>query len=72
MDTVNISVPDTEKVINYAPNYFRRLNLILAKYTKRSVCMSSCVCEQCPVCVSLWGRKYTACIENSCSPITNL
>lgn len=35
MNTVNISVPDTEKVINYSPNYYRRLNLILAKYTKR-------------------------------------
>lgn len=38
MNTVNISVPDTEKVINYAPNYFRRINLILGRYTKRSVC----------------------------------
>lgn len=46
MDTVNISVPDTEKVINYSPNYYRRLNLILARYSKRSVCMSlySCLC----------------------------
>lgn len=35
MNTVNISIPDTEKVINYSPNYYRRLNLILAKYTKR-------------------------------------
>uniref|UniRef100_A0A8C9ZJP8 Neprilysin n=1 Tax=Sander lucioperca TaxID=283035 RepID=A0A8C9ZJP8_SANLU len=30
MDTVNISIPDTEKVINYSPNYYRRLNLILS------------------------------------------
>ncbi|XP_034557208.1 neprilysin-like [Notolabrus celidotus] len=37
MDTVNISIPDTEKVINYSPNYYRRLNLILAKYTKRDL-----------------------------------
>uniref|UniRef100_A0A3B4VQN0 Neprilysin n=1 Tax=Seriola dumerili TaxID=41447 RepID=A0A3B4VQN0_SERDU len=37
MDTVNISVPDTEKVINYSPNYYRRLNLILARYTKRDL-----------------------------------
>ncbi|XP_074498372.1 neprilysin-like isoform X2 [Sebastes fasciatus] len=37
MDTVNITVPDTEKVINYSPNYFRRLNLILAKYNKRDL-----------------------------------
>uniref|UniRef100_A0A672YXN5 Neprilysin n=1 Tax=Sphaeramia orbicularis TaxID=375764 RepID=A0A672YXN5_9TELE len=37
MDTVNISVPDTEKVINYSPNYYRRLNLILNRYTKRCV-----------------------------------
>lgn len=35
MNTVNISVPDTEKVINYSPNYYRRLNTVLAKYTKR-------------------------------------
>uniref|UniRef100_A0A671UUT6 Neprilysin n=1 Tax=Sparus aurata TaxID=8175 RepID=A0A671UUT6_SPAAU len=37
MDTVNISVPDTEKVINYSPNYYRRLNLILARYSKRDL-----------------------------------
>lgn len=37
MDTVNISVTDTEKVINYSPNYFRRLNLILARYSKRDL-----------------------------------
>uniref|UniRef100_A0A672YXG9 Neprilysin n=1 Tax=Sphaeramia orbicularis TaxID=375764 RepID=A0A672YXG9_9TELE len=37
MDTVNISVPDTEKVINYSPNYYRRLNLILNRYTKRDL-----------------------------------
>lgn len=48
MDTVNISVPDTEKVINYSPNYYRRLNLIIGKYTKRCVCVCTslylCVC----------------------------
>lgn len=37
MNTVNISVPDTEKVINYAPNYFRRLNEILGNHTKRDL-----------------------------------
>ncbi|KAM8903264.1 neprilysin-like isoform 1-T1 [Spinachia spinachia] len=37
MDTVNISVPDTEKVINQSPNYYRRLNLIFARYTKRDL-----------------------------------
>lgn len=37
MDTVNISIPETEKIMVYAPNYFRRLNHTLAKYTKRSV-----------------------------------
>uniref|UniRef100_A0A4W6BZ76 Neprilysin n=1 Tax=Lates calcarifer TaxID=8187 RepID=A0A4W6BZ76_LATCA len=37
MDTVNITVPDTEKIINYSPNYYRRLNLILARYTKRDL-----------------------------------
>ena len=37
MDTVNISIKETEKIMNYAPNYFRRLNHTLAKYTKRSV-----------------------------------
>lgn len=63
MDTVNISIPDTEKVINYAPNYFRRLNVTLAAYNKRSVCMSDFVCEQYPVCISLWGWKHTACNE---------
>ncbi|CAN9511474.1 unnamed protein product [Ophioblennius macclurei] len=37
MGAVNISIPDTEKVINYSPNYYRRLNLVLAKYTKRDL-----------------------------------
>uniref|UniRef100_A0AAQ5ZUA7 Neprilysin n=1 Tax=Amphiprion ocellaris TaxID=80972 RepID=A0AAQ5ZUA7_AMPOC len=37
MGTVNISIPDTEKVINYSPNYYRRLNLVLSKYTKRDL-----------------------------------
>uniref|UniRef100_A0A3Q3WI10 Neprilysin n=1 Tax=Mola mola TaxID=94237 RepID=A0A3Q3WI10_MOLML len=37
MNTVNISVSDTEKVINYSPNYYRRLNLLLSRYTKRDL-----------------------------------
>lgn len=37
MGAVNISVSDTEKVINYSPNYYKRLNLVLAKYTKRDL-----------------------------------
>ncbi|KAG7252896.1 hypothetical protein CRUP_013313, partial [Coryphaenoides rupestris] len=37
MGTVNISVPDSENVVNYAPNYFRRLKPVLAKYTKREL-----------------------------------
>ncbi|XP_068173675.1 neprilysin-like isoform X3 [Antennarius striatus] len=37
MDTVNISVPDTEKIINYSPNYYKRLNLVLTRYTKRDL-----------------------------------
>uniref|UniRef100_A0A8C5HXN3 Neprilysin n=1 Tax=Gouania willdenowi TaxID=441366 RepID=A0A8C5HXN3_GOUWI len=37
MGAVNISVSDTEKVINYSPNYYRRLNQVLAKYTKRDL-----------------------------------
>uniref|UniRef100_A0A3B5BLQ8 Neprilysin n=1 Tax=Stegastes partitus TaxID=144197 RepID=A0A3B5BLQ8_9TELE len=37
MGTVNISVPNTEKVINYSPNYYRRLNLVLSKYNKRDL-----------------------------------
>uniref|UniRef100_A0A674C042 Neprilysin n=1 Tax=Salmo trutta TaxID=8032 RepID=A0A674C042_SALTR len=37
MGTVGITVPDTESVINYAPNYYRRLNPILAKNTKRDL-----------------------------------
>lgn len=35
MDSVNISVSDSENIINYAPNYYRRLSLVLPKYTKR-------------------------------------
>ncbi|XP_062329132.1 neprilysin-like isoform X1 [Osmerus eperlanus] len=37
LDTVDTSVPDSEPVINYAPNYYRRLNPVLAKYTKRDI-----------------------------------
>uniref|UniRef100_A0A8C6T4N1 Neprilysin n=1 Tax=Neogobius melanostomus TaxID=47308 RepID=A0A8C6T4N1_9GOBI len=37
MNTVNITVPDTEKIINYSPNYYRKLNVLLAKYTKRDL-----------------------------------
>lgn len=74
MGTVNISVPDTEKVINYSPNYYRRLNLILTRYTKRCVllCISKCACARLPalyvLSVCLWGWKRTACNESS-SPL---
>ncbi|KAM9318246.1 neprilysin-like isoform 2-T2 [Pholidichthys leucotaenia] len=37
MGAVGITVTDTEKVINYSPNYYRRLKLVLAKYTKRDI-----------------------------------
>uniref|UniRef100_A0A674NBZ2 Neprilysin n=1 Tax=Takifugu rubripes TaxID=31033 RepID=A0A674NBZ2_TAKRU len=37
MNTVNVTIPETEKIMNYAPNYFRRLNHILAKYSKRDL-----------------------------------
>ncbi|XP_061537525.1 neprilysin-like isoform X1 [Phycodurus eques] len=37
MNTVNITVMETEEVINLNPNYFRRLNQLLARYTKRDV-----------------------------------
>uniref|UniRef100_A0A673HYJ7 Neprilysin n=1 Tax=Sinocyclocheilus rhinocerous TaxID=307959 RepID=A0A673HYJ7_9TELE len=37
MDTVGIPITDSEEVIVYAPNYFKRLNPVLAKYTKRDV-----------------------------------
>ncbi|XP_024910669.1 neprilysin isoform X2 [Cynoglossus semilaevis] len=37
MDSVNISVSDSENIINYAPNYYRRLSLVLPKYTKRDL-----------------------------------
>ncbi|KAJ3591265.1 hypothetical protein NHX12_009211 [Muraenolepis orangiensis] len=37
METVNISIPDAENIVNYAPNYFRRLQPVLAKYTKRDL-----------------------------------
>uniref|UniRef100_A0A7N8YEZ4 Neprilysin n=1 Tax=Mastacembelus armatus TaxID=205130 RepID=A0A7N8YEZ4_9TELE len=51
MDSVNLTVTDTEKVVNYAPNYFRRLKLVLARYTKRSVCVCSCLIACLSVCV---------------------
>lgn len=35
MDTVGVPITDSEEVIVYAPNYFKRLNPVLAKYTKR-------------------------------------
>lgn len=66
MDTVNISVPDTERVINYSPNYYRRLNLVLARYTKR--CVRVCLC----MIACLWGWECTTWPENSCSLITDL
>ncbi|XP_052438210.1 neprilysin isoform X1 [Carassius gibelio] len=37
MDTVGIPITDSEEVIVYAPNYFKRLNPVLAKYTKRDI-----------------------------------
>uniref|UniRef100_A0A8B9HQA4 Neprilysin n=1 Tax=Astyanax mexicanus TaxID=7994 RepID=A0A8B9HQA4_ASTMX len=37
MDTVSIPITDSEQVIVYAPNYLRRLNKVLAKYTKRDI-----------------------------------
>uniref|UniRef100_W5LKP2 Neprilysin n=1 Tax=Astyanax mexicanus TaxID=7994 RepID=W5LKP2_ASTMX len=37
MDTVSIPITDSEQVIVYAPNYLRRLNQVLAKYTKRDI-----------------------------------
>ncbi|XP_072320254.1 neprilysin-like isoform X2 [Eucyclogobius newberryi] len=37
MNTVNITIPDTEKIINYSPNYFRKLNVLLDKYSKRDL-----------------------------------
>ncbi|XP_077397778.1 neprilysin-like [Festucalex cinctus] len=37
MNTVNITVTDTEEVINLSPNYFKKLNPLLARYTKRDV-----------------------------------
>lgn len=75
MDTVNISVPDTEKVINYSPNYYRRLNLILARYSKRSVCMSlySCLCIIACLWVCVCGGVSTHTRnENSCLPVTDM
>ncbi|KAG7268361.1 hypothetical protein CRUP_019571, partial [Coryphaenoides rupestris] len=49
MGTVNISVPDSENVVNYAPNYFRRLKPVLAKYTKRCVSALSGTTSEYPV-----------------------
>ncbi|XDV29344.1 hypothetical protein PO909_032481, partial [Leuciscus waleckii] len=37
MDTVGVPITDSEEVIVYAPNYFKRLNPVLAKYTKRQI-----------------------------------
>lgn len=37
MTAVNLSIEDSEQVILYAPNYLKRLNPVLAKYTKRWV-----------------------------------
>uniref|UniRef100_A0AAV2J116 Peptidase M13 N-terminal domain-containing protein n=1 Tax=Knipowitschia caucasica TaxID=637954 RepID=A0AAV2J116_KNICA len=37
MNTVNITVPDSEKIINYSPNYYRKLNVLLEKYSKRDL-----------------------------------
>lgn len=37
MDTINLPIEESEQVILYAPNYLRRLNPVLANYTKRCV-----------------------------------
>ncbi|XP_060778990.1 neprilysin-like isoform X1 [Neoarius graeffei] len=37
MDTVNLHIEDNEQVVLYAPNYLRRLNPVLAKYSKRDI-----------------------------------
>ncbi|XP_047009364.1 neprilysin isoform X1 [Ictalurus punctatus] len=37
MDTINLPIEESEQVILYAPNYLRRLNPVLANYTKRDV-----------------------------------
>uniref|UniRef100_A0A3B3U5H3 Neprilysin n=1 Tax=Poecilia latipinna TaxID=48699 RepID=A0A3B3U5H3_9TELE len=37
MDTVNIKVPESEKIINNYPSYFVKLKGVLAKYTKRDL-----------------------------------
>ncbi|XP_026783028.1 neprilysin isoform X1 [Pangasianodon hypophthalmus] len=37
MDTVSLPIEDSEQVILYAPNYLRRLNPVLARYTKRDI-----------------------------------
>ncbi|KAL4647013.1 neprilysin isoform X2 [Arapaima gigas] len=37
LNTVNITISDDEDVIVYAPNYFTRLNLVLANYTARDI-----------------------------------
>ncbi|XP_077466758.1 neprilysin-like [Stigmatopora argus] len=37
MNTVNITVTDTEEVINLNPNYFKKLNQLLARFTKRDI-----------------------------------
>lgn len=68
MDTVNISVPDTEKVINYSPNYYRRLNVILARYNKRSVCITFVVVfvYNRPVC---GGRSVLHTLKTAAAPL---
>uniref|UniRef100_A0A3P9N4F1 Neprilysin n=1 Tax=Poecilia reticulata TaxID=8081 RepID=A0A3P9N4F1_POERE len=37
METVNVTVPESEIIINNYPNYFRKLKTVLAKYTKRDL-----------------------------------
>ncbi|KAM9481768.1 neprilysin-like isoform 1-T1 [Clarias gariepinus] len=37
MDTINLPIEGSEEVILYAPNYLRKLNPVLAKYTKRDI-----------------------------------
>ena len=64
MDTVNISVPDTEKVINYSPNYYKRLNLLLSRYTKRFVCV------QYPIVFLCGGGNVLHAMKTAARPFT--
>lgn len=41
MSTVNISIPNEEEVVVYAPEYLIKLKPILTKYSARQVCQSA-------------------------------